>query len=213
MGKRGKKRIDPSERFWPKVNKNGEGGCWLWTGCQNGTGYGRFDKSVAHRFSYQLLVGPVPDGLDLDHLCRVRHCVNPDHLEPVTRSENLRRGILHGPIDGGRAAARQREKTHCPQGHEYTPDNTYSPPSRPSARYCRRCHLEHTWKRRGKEEPAMMSPRLPSAHRTHCPQGHPYDGENTIRSGGRRVCRICSRTRSREAARRRRASQTSKHPQ
>lgn len=154
MGKRGRKPIDPKVRFWRHVEKH-ESGCWLWTGGKTRGGYGTFnptrDKAqVAHRYWYEVAIGPVPRELDLDHLCRVRHCVNPDHLEPVTRSENIRRGILHGPADGGAAASRQRAKTHCPRGHEYTLENTYSPPSRPTARYCRQCHLEHTRERRAR---------------------------------------------------------------
>jgi hypothetical protein len=82
------------ERVWAKVEKTE--GCWLWTAAISPNGYGKFMVSGrpvnAHRLVYQLTVGPIPDGLDLDHLCRVRHCVNPDHLEPVTRSENLLRG-------------------------------------------------------------------------------------------------------------------------
>lgn len=82
------------ERFWAKFVVSGSG-CWLWTVSKASGGYGKFAARgvnwKAHRYAYQHLVGPVPDGLDLDHLCRVRHCVNPMHLEPVTRSENLRR--------------------------------------------------------------------------------------------------------------------------
>ena len=86
-----------AERFWAKVVNDTETGCWLWSGATT-TGYGRFHLAmglplvVAHRFAYETLVGPVPAGLDLDHLCRVRRCVNPAHLEPVTRRENLMRG-------------------------------------------------------------------------------------------------------------------------
>jgi hypothetical protein len=81
----------------------------------------------------------------------VRHCVNPDHLEPVTRAENLRRGTKPRREKNPKCAQWQREKTHCPRGHEYTPENTYSPPTRPNARYCRTCHLEHTRERRARE--------------------------------------------------------------
>lgn len=90
----------PEVRFWRLVDKTDS--CWLWLGAQNGKGYGRFTlsgrngwKRSAHRYAYELLVGPIAAGLDLDHLCRNRLCVNPEHLEPVTRRENLRRaGIL-----------------------------------------------------------------------------------------------------------------------
>lgn len=112
-------------------------GCWVWMGCKLPRGYGRFWKDggmrLAHRVAYELFTGPIPDGLQLDHLCRVPGCVNPAHLEAVTHAENVRRG-----------------------------DRT---------RY--------------------------NADKTHCPQGHPYDEENTfIYSDGRRECRICNRRRS-----------------
>ena len=108
-------------RFWPKVNKDGpiwnETPCWVWTAAKT-WGYGSFRiggkgslMAKAHRVAYELLVGPVPDGLDLDHLCRNRACVNPAHLEPVTRQTNLLRG--HG-LTAAHASA-----THCPQGHPY----------------------------------------------------------------------------------------------
>ena len=86
---------DDRSRFMAKVDTTAPGGCWLWTAHRNADGYGvfRFDGQMggAHRFAYRLLVGPVPEGMELDHLCRVRHCVNPDHLEVVTHAENVRR--------------------------------------------------------------------------------------------------------------------------
>jgi len=129
---RGAKRLSsPSvlDRFWAKVEKGTRpDGCWLWMGRLNNNGYGSIrimSKLVAgptlvHRFAYELLVGPIPEGVELDHLCKNRRCVNPAHLEPVTRSENCSRG------DSGLAwAAHQRRKTHCPQGHPYDLFNTY----------------------------------------------------------------------------------------
>ena len=80
------------ERFWSKVNKTDT--CWIWTAAKNQDGHGRFRHGrlvLAHRFAYELLVGPIPKGLDLDHLCQNPACVNPAHLEPVTRKENTRR--------------------------------------------------------------------------------------------------------------------------
>lgn len=82
------------KRFWAKVRKTDT--CWLWEAGQQGEGYGSFKINgrhiQAHRFSYELLIGPIPEGLELDHLCRIRLCVRPEHLEPVTHQENIRRG-------------------------------------------------------------------------------------------------------------------------
>lgn len=122
------------DRFWTKVKKTDT--CWLWTGTKP-DGYGRFyydgAKRPAHRFAYELLVGPIPAGLEIDHLCRNHGCVNPDHLEPVTHAENLRRGKT-------RAWWNER-KTHCKHGHPFTPENTYTYPGR-KKRGCRTCTRE-----------------------------------------------------------------------
>jgi len=116
-------------RFWAKVQYSP--GCWEWTAHRDRGGYGKFGMdavvSYAHRVAYGLLIGPIPEGLVLDHLCRNPPCVNPDHLEPVTIGENVRRG---------RARVRNAVKTNCPQGHEYTEENTYLYDRR---RYCRAC--------------------------------------------------------------------------
>lgn len=121
-----------AERFWSKVDLNGAGGCWLWTAA-TARGYGQFwneDRKVvrAHRWAYEALVGTVTEGLELDHLCRERACVNPAHLEPVTHGENVRRSPLHA----------HRVKTECPQGHDYDEANTYHHPS--GRRRCRACN-------------------------------------------------------------------------
>lgn len=86
------------DRFWTHVDFDGPDGCWLWTGYVLWNGYGQFIwrqpglTRFVHRIAYMLLIGPIPDGHDLDHLCRVRNCLNPWHLEPVTRRTNLLRG-------------------------------------------------------------------------------------------------------------------------
>lgn len=105
-------------RFWAKVRPD-DNGCWVWTAAKYPQGYAAFSirRSVArpaHRVAYLTLIGCVGDGLVLDHLCRVRHCVNPAHLEPVTNAENIRRGL------GGKY---QTERTHCPKGHPYEGEN------------------------------------------------------------------------------------------
>ncbi|GHD70243.1 hypothetical protein GCM10010317_077140 [Streptomyces mirabilis] len=118
--------------------------CWQWTGTINRGGYGRisikFDDGwrpcSVHRVAYQIFIGPIPDGLELDHLCRVRHCCNPWHLEPVTKTVNIRRGLV--PITFG---SWWRDRTHCVNGHEYTPDTTrWTPDGKRKCRPCERIH-------------------------------------------------------------------------
>jgi hypothetical protein len=117
-----------------EINPNG---CWEWQGQTNHLGYGviwdgaKMEK--VHRITYRVLKSPIPKGKQLDHLCRVRHCVNPDHLEAVTRRENILRG------DGPTAV--NARKTHCVHGHEFTAENTYMRPE--GERECRICRREH----------------------------------------------------------------------
>lgn len=123
--------MSPLQRFWAKVDVTDT--CWLWTGARTGGGYGNFwtgeRYAAAHRWLYELLIGPVPEGHQLDHLCRVRECVRPHHLEPVTAQENLLRGET---IPAAHAA-----KTHCPQGHPYDEENTIMRAR--GTRECRTC--------------------------------------------------------------------------
>ena len=166
------------ERFWSKVTKTET--CWLWTRAKTSAGYGQFrldgQAQYAHRLAYQWLIGPIPEGLQIDHLCRVPACVNPAHLEPVTSGENSRRGVVREVLKALRQA-----KTHCPQGHAYDEKNTRWCPN--GGRACRACARERAWRKR-------------ESHRseTHCRRGHLYTAENThIRPDGRRRCRTCAR--------------------
>lgn len=136
------------ERFWSKVNKDGPvpasrpelGPCWLWTGHVSNRNYGQFldadgKRTSSHRTAYRLTHGEIPAGMVIDHLCRQTLCQNPAHLEAVSQRANVRRGV------GGAS------KTHCPRGHEYTPDNTYVNRSihpRYPRRVCRKCAVIHT---------------------------------------------------------------------
>ena len=114
--------------------------CWLWSLHVNAKGYaharvpteGR-NNHLIHRVVFERAVDPIPAGLHIDHLCRVRNCVNPDHLEPVSPAENVRRGVA-----GASTRARQASKTHCPHGHEYSPENTYSYKGKRDCRTCRK---------------------------------------------------------------------------
>ena len=107
------------ERFWAKVEITPS--CWVWRGTRNKLGYGYLNSSgkrtPAHRVAYNLLVGPIPEGLELDHLCRNPFCVNPEHLDVVSHLENVRRGMGFSGINF--------RKTHCSKGHPFDATNTY----------------------------------------------------------------------------------------
>ena len=109
-----------------------EAGCWIWQGSLTRGGYGKYSSNqMAHRVSYETFVGLIGQGLHLDHLCRVRECVNPAHLEAVTPLVNAQRRDAELGIGGA--------KTHCPQGHPYDEENTAR---RNGRRYCRACQRE-----------------------------------------------------------------------
>lgn len=130
-----------AERFWQKVRITDA--CWVWTGATSPDGYGHLkaDQSRrdlwAHRVAYEMMVGPIPDGLQIDHLCRNPSCVNPAHLEPVTGQVNVRRGIGHAAVNAA--------KTHCCRGHPFDSENTYYRPG--GSRRCRACECIHAKKR------------------------------------------------------------------
>ena len=126
--------ITTEERFFRHVHKTAT--CWLWTGHRNTKGYGKFrvdGRTVsAHRFSWEMVNGPIPPGLTQDHLCRTPACVRPDHLEPVTNLENTLRGENFIAVHAA--------KTHCVNGHPFDEQNTliHISKGRPR-RVCRAC--------------------------------------------------------------------------
>ena len=136
-GRKGLKGMPQIERMIAQIDAGvalGQG-CWWWAGAVSPDGYGKFKRNGklerAHRGVYEELVGPIKEGLVLDHLCKNLLCVNPDHLEPVTHRENL----LRSPAT---QASLNLAKTHCKRGHEFTPENTYVPPGT-TLRKCKQC--------------------------------------------------------------------------
>jgi hypothetical protein len=124
-------------RLLTRIGTPDRNDCWPWLGTiggKPGNWYGQYwdgtRRPMAHRVVYEEFVGPIPEGMQLDHLCRNTTCVNPAHLEPVTPRENQRRGI--GFI------AENIAKTHCHKGHELIPENTYAAPGK-TERICRAC--------------------------------------------------------------------------
>lgn len=128
------------EWFWSKVDRSGwPDACWVWLACTS-RGYGCFGVGLkirrAHRIAYEVCIGPVPVGFDLDHLCRNRACVNPAHLEPVTRRENTSRGVPFGGF-----GQHNRRKTACRNGHQYTADSVINRGD--GRRTCKACHRDN----------------------------------------------------------------------
>lgn len=130
--------VPVADRFWSMVEKEPGDGCWNWTRFKQKVGYGTFrigNKSLlAHRVAYELEYGPILDGLEIDHLCGNKSCVRPDHLEAVTREENMRRAPTWGRW-------KNAAKTHCPHGHEYTEENTFR--HKDGRRECLICKRRH----------------------------------------------------------------------
>lgn len=135
-------------------------GHWIWTANTLPNGYGQMDKKYAHRLSHEFYIGPIPSGMVIDHLCRIRNCVNPMHLQAVTQKKNFDRGS--GPLAVARSNSRRGlERTACPQGHEYSTENTRLEikSNGNTSRRCRACDRAKAAKQRTKL--------LHSANRVH----------------------------------------------
>lgn len=215
------KSKDEAMRFAIRVSIDKNTGCWNWTGKLNDDGYAIYTfkpegskkhKHISgHKYAYTMLIGDPGKDLVLDHLCRNRACCNPYHLEPITRAENTKRADFK---------TRSLRITHCPQGHEYTAENTRI--TKRNQRCCRQCErdranaknthchnghlfdLENTGYRflsNGKNVRFCKICADQPRHRAeHCPKGHPYDELNTwIGKNGDRACRTCARIRANES--------------
>lgn len=167
------------ERFMSKVDSSGD--CWLWTSPLSLGGYATFavgrKGQRAHRWAYEHWVGPIPKGLQIDHICRVRHCVNPEHLRPVTPQ--------------GNSQYRAEQVTHCPKGHEYSPENTYISNG---SRICKTCNRDKS-KAYQRELYARGEDTVENRRKTKCPEGHPY---GPAQRGVKRICQVCMTLRMRE---------------
>lgn len=120
-----------NRRLWKRIVRDGD--CWVWTGAKNDQGYGQVvidgQRAYTHRLVYELLVGPIPDGLEIDHLCRNTSCCRPAHLEPVTHAENIRRGY------------EAKAQTHCKRGHHLAVTARLTKDGRRDCRECERVRV------------------------------------------------------------------------
>lgn len=195
-------------RLLSKVNKDGPlpprrpelGPCWLWTSPGSAGGYGSFyfrgKQWLAHRAAYTILVGEIPAGLTIDHLCSVRSCVRPHHLEAVTLRENLRRADVWR-----RRSEAQKALTHCPNGHPYSGDNLGL--RKDGTRTCRACARRHS--KESRERRLARNPSQSKPVKSHCGNGHAYVEDGYVGSNGARCCHECDRIRLRRSRGRRKA--------
>lgn len=189
------------EHFWSKVKVNPDTGCWEWTASQLADGYGQWhpgpawrksDSISAHKIAYENLVGPVPEGLQLDHyVCHVRHCVNPSHLEPVPSQVNVLRSTV---ANANRAVCRSGK-------HDLTLPGAIRKTA--NEEQCQGCY-EDRYRRSNQRRRALRTAAgevlIAPKDRTHCPKGHAYEGSNiVVKANGARGCRECIYARNRAA--------------
>lgn len=188
-------QLKDAQRFLYRVVLFDDGGCYSLLGNKR-KGYRQIHLSggrtvLAHHYAYELMIGPCPKGLEAHHTCKRSWCVNPWHLKWVTRQEH---SDLHGGFSGNKL------KTHCPQGHEYTSENTLK--ANANGRRCRICKQAQSQDlRRRRAEAEGRELGLANKRKQTCPRGHPYDEANTVLlKSGSRWCRTCNRMKERVTA-------------
>lgn len=201
------KCVSIEERFWKKVQKDDLDKCWNWTASRTQNGYGRFcigknKYFLAHRISYMLSYRVDPGELSVCHACDVPSCVNPNHLFLGTHKENIHDSIKKGRWDKNSVpnGITNRNKTHCINGHEFTPENTYhySQKNNAKGRRCLTCSRERMLKYREKHYVHKKR-----KQKTHCKNGHEFTAENTYETRQKdnkyklRRCRTCERDKTR----------------
>lgn len=177
-------RVSLEARFWAKVHKTD--GCWLWQAYVKSNGYGALGRgrrgkgmALAHRMAWELTNGPIPEGMTIDHLCKNRRCVNPAHLEVVSRGENTLRSS--GP------SAVNATKTHCIRGHSLEGARITAE----GFRDCRECNkLEQRERRRKSAADEGRAINRPNSEKTVCKHGHSL--ADAYVSKGHRYCRTCT---------------------
>lgn len=170
-------KLSIEERFRSGYAVDPVTGCWNWQRHITPQGYGQFGRNIlAHRVSFEIFKGEMSPKLVVDHLCRNRRCVNPDHLDLVTQQLNAHRGDIIN-----------RKKSHCPKGHPYAGANLYVyPDGRRGCEICRQGARERNAAKAAASRQAMRE-------RTHCPRGHEYTTENTrVTMRGSRICITCN---------------------
>lgn len=188
--KRGLRGRTNTERWCHQVELPESGdGCWMWRGARRHYGYGVFAETAeggwsrqvqSHRFAYEMFVGPIPDGLVIDHLCNTPGCVNPEHLRAVTQQQNVLRGASSG--------ARVLREGKCCKGHELTPDNLVH--SAIGKTVCKRCAKQRNDRHMRLKTLGNVNPR-PERWKSHCKHGHELSGTNIYEWRGQRYCREC----------------------
>ena len=187
------------ERIFSRISFDHD--CWRWNGSHDQNGYGRVvvhsggSSTPVHRVVYEAMIGSIPVGREMDHLCRNRGCCNPMHLEPVTHRTNMRRGL---------AGAVGRAQTHCHRGHAYEEHARVSVEidtdgTEHKTRVCRLCSCAESAKYRARRKVEGTWPKKERTLPTHCRAGHEFTPENTYlwwnekKAKHHRYCRICLR--------------------